>query len=168
MVISARSRGAAVLFLGNVRNLHAGRQVTGIDYSAYEAMADTVGGERAAEARRVSLQIYSRARAHAEARGIILADTKLEFGMCEGRITLADEVLTPDSSRYWPKDQHRVGISPPSFDKQFLRDYRFEFSDTGDNRRPGVIRMLGERVEWVSLDGEWQLGRVASISRLEN
>jgi hypothetical protein len=50
---------------------------------------------------------------------------------------------------------------------QFLRDYRFEFSDTGDNRRPGVIRMLGERVEWVSLDGEWQLGRMASVSRLE-
>jgi len=51
---------------------------------------------------------------------------------------------------------------------QFLRDYRFEFSDTGDNRRPGVIRMLGERVEWVSLDGEWQLGRSASITRLHD
>ncbi|MGB9129574.1 MAG: DUF3301 domain-containing protein [Thiobacillus sp.] len=51
---------------------------------------------------------------------------------------------------------------------QFLRDYRFEFSDTGDNRRPGVIRMLGERVEWVSLDGEWQLGRSASVSRLHD
>ncbi|MFZ3040224.1 MAG: DUF3301 domain-containing protein [Thiobacillus sp.] len=51
---------------------------------------------------------------------------------------------------------------------RFLRDYRFEFSDTGDNRRPGVIRMLGNRVEWVSLDGEWQPGRAASVSRLEN
>jgi hypothetical protein len=51
---------------------------------------------------------------------------------------------------------------------QFLRDYRFEFSDTGDNRRPGVIRMLGERVEWVSLDGEWQMGGAASVSRLGN
>lgn len=51
---------------------------------------------------------------------------------------------------------------------QFVRDYRFEFSDTGDNRRPGVIRMFGGRVEWVSLDGEWQMGRVASVSRLEN
>jgi hypothetical protein len=51
---------------------------------------------------------------------------------------------------------------------QFLRDYRFEFSDTGDNRRPGVIRMLGERVEWVSLDGEWQVGRSASVSRLHD
>lgn len=51
---------------------------------------------------------------------------------------------------------------------QFLRDYRFEFSDTGDNRRPGVIRMLGERVEWVSLDGEWQLGRTASVTRLHD
>jgi hypothetical protein len=49
---------------------------------------------------------------------------------------------------------------------QFLRDYRFEFSDTGDNRRPGVVRMLGERVEWVSLDGEWQVGRAASVTRL--
>jgi hypothetical protein len=51
---------------------------------------------------------------------------------------------------------------------QFLRDYRFEFSDTGDNRRPGVVRMLGDRVEWVSLDGEWQLGRTASVTRLHD
>ena len=86
-------------------------------------MADTVGGERAAEARRVSLMIYSRARAHAEARGIILADTKFEFGVRDSRLVWIDEALTPDSSRFWPKDGYAPGRAQPSFDKQFVRDY---------------------------------------------
>ncbi|MBI4374349.1 MAG: phosphoribosylaminoimidazolesuccinocarboxamide synthase, partial [Deltaproteobacteria bacterium] len=59
----------------------------------------------------------------AEGRGIILADTKFEFGLLNGKLVWIDEALTPDSSRFWPKDQYRVGISPPSFDKQFVRDY---------------------------------------------
>jgi len=90
---------------------------------SYEAMAGTVGGERAAEARRVSLRIYSRARAHAEARGIILADTKFEFGIRDSRLVWIDEALTPDSSRFWPKDGYAPGRAQPSFDKQFVRDY---------------------------------------------
>ena len=89
----------------------------------YETMADTVGLERAAQARRVSLEIYSRARAHAEARGIILADTKFEFGVRDGRLIWIDEALTPDSSRFWPRAGYAPGRSQPSFDKQFVRDY---------------------------------------------
>ncbi len=89
----------------------------------YETMVETVGEERAAEARRVSLEIYARARAHAEARGILLADTKFEFGVRDGRLVWIDEALTPDSSRFWPRDGYAPGRSQPSFDKQFVRDY---------------------------------------------
>ena len=90
---------------------------------SYETMVETVGQERAAEARRVSLEIYERARAHAEARGIIVADTKFEFGIRDGRLIWIDEALTPDSSRFWPRDAYAPGRSQPSFDKQFVRDY---------------------------------------------
>jgi phosphoribosylaminoimidazole-succinocarboxamide synthase len=89
----------------------------------FEAMERTIGRERAEEARRTSLEIYSRARAHAEARGIILADTKFEFGVKDGRLVWIDEALTPDSSRFWPRDGYAPGRSQPSFDKQFVRDY---------------------------------------------
>jgi phosphoribosylaminoimidazole-succinocarboxamide synthase len=89
----------------------------------FEAMERTVGRERAEEARRISLEIYSRARAHAEARGIILADTKFEFGVRDGRLVWIDEALTPDSSRFWPREGYAPGRSQPSFDKQFVRDY---------------------------------------------
>jgi phosphoribosylaminoimidazole-succinocarboxamide synthase len=89
----------------------------------FETMETTVGAERAAEARRVSLEIYSRARAHAEARGIILADTKFEFGVRDGSLMWIDEALTPDSSRFWPGDEYAPGRSQPSFDKQYVRDY---------------------------------------------
>ena len=83
----------------------------------------TVGEPTATRLRDLTLAVYARGAAHAEARGLILADTKLEFGLVDGRITLIDEVLTPDSSRYWPRSAYRPGISPPSFDKQFVRDY---------------------------------------------
>jgi phosphoribosylaminoimidazole-succinocarboxamide synthase len=74
--------------------------------------------------RRISLKLYTEAAAYALDRGIIIADTKFEFGLDDaGRLYLIDEALTPDSSRFWPVDQYRVGISPPSFDKQFVRDY---------------------------------------------
>jgi phosphoribosylaminoimidazole-succinocarboxamide synthase len=89
----------------------------------FGTMEATVGRERAAEARSVSLEIYSRARAYAEARGIILADTKFEFGVRDGRLIWIDEALTPDSSRFWPRDAYAPGRSQPSFDKQFVRDY---------------------------------------------
>ncbi len=86
--------------------------------------ADLIGTELAEQIRAVSLGIYQQAAAYALTRGIIIADTKFEFGIDDdGTLHLIDEALTPDSSRFWPADQYRPGISPPSFDKQFVRDY---------------------------------------------
>ena len=85
--------------------------------------AQILGEELAERVKALSLEIYSRGRDHAAQRGIIVADTKFEFGMVDGDLLLIDECLTPDSSRFWPKDQYAVGQSPPSFDKQFVRDY---------------------------------------------
>jgi len=91
---------------------------------SFEAMAAAVGDATAAELRDRTLDVYRRAAGYAEARGIILADTKLEWGrLPSGELILIDEVLTPDSSRFWPKDTYRPGSSPPSFDKQFVRDW---------------------------------------------
>jgi phosphoribosylaminoimidazole-succinocarboxamide synthase len=91
-----------------------------IDFASVERL---VGGGRAAELRDVSLELYARARAHAEERGILLADTKFEFGVREGRLVWIDEAFTPDSSRFWPKDGYQPGRGQPSFDKQYVRDY---------------------------------------------
>jgi len=89
-----------------------------------DAAIQIVGEERYDEAERLSLELYRLAAAHAAARGIILADTKLEFGIdTTGRIVLADEAFTPDSSRFWPADEYAAGVPQPSFDKQFVRDY---------------------------------------------
>ena len=91
---------------------------------SYDAVADTVGAEVAAELRRLTLEVYARAEQMARERGIILADTKLEFGRRpDGTIVLADEVLTPDSSRFWPADQWHPGRSQPSYDKQIVRNW---------------------------------------------
>ena len=89
----------------------------------FERMAALTGAEEAAELRRLTLAIYARAAAHAESRGLILADTKFEFGRVDGTIILADEVLTPDSSRFWDAGMWKPGGPQPSFDKQFVRDY---------------------------------------------
>lgn len=90
----------------------------------FDDVVDLVGETLAQRVRDVSIQIYERAAEFALQRGIIIADTKFEFGTDhEGRLYLIDEVLTPDSSRFWPVEGYQVGISPPSFDKQFLRDY---------------------------------------------
>ncbi len=86
-------------------------------------MAEMVGSDLAGQVRDASLKIYERAAAYALEKGIIVADTKFEFGLIDGRLTLVDEVLTPDSSRFWPQDRYKVGCSPESFDKQYLRDY---------------------------------------------
>jgi len=116
---------------------------------SYAVMASTVGVERAAEARRVSLGIYSRARAHAEARGIILADTKFEFGVRDGQLLWIDEALTPDSSRFWPRDGYTPGRSQPSFDKQFVRDYletlRWDKRPPGPQLPPDVVARTVEK-----------------------
>ena len=82
-----------------------------------------LGDEIAERVKNLSLQIYSAGRDHAAERGIIVADTKFEFGTLGDRLLLIDECLTPDSSRFWPADEYAVGQSPPSFDKQFVRDY---------------------------------------------
>jgi phosphoribosylaminoimidazole-succinocarboxamide synthase len=82
-----------------------------------------VGSELAARLRDLTLEIYSRAARHAEARGVIIADTKFEFGFVGGELALCDEALTPDSSRFWPADAYAPGGPQLSFDKQFVRDY---------------------------------------------
>jgi len=90
----------------------------------FDRMQELIGPKLAIRVRDVSLAIYLRAGAYARERGIIIADTKFEFGVDdEGHLYLIDEVLTPDSSRFWPEDEWQLGISPPSFDKQFVRDY---------------------------------------------
>jgi len=92
-----------------------------IDYATTEKL---VGAEMAAKVKEVTLRLYKEAAAFARVKGIIIADTKFEFGLDDnGRLHLIDEVLTPDSSRFWPADTYKVGTSPASFDKQFVRDY---------------------------------------------
>jgi phosphoribosylaminoimidazole-succinocarboxamide synthase len=118
---------------------------------SYETMVASVGAGRAAEARRVSLELYERARAHAEARGIILADTKFEFGIRDGRLIWIDEALTPDSSRFWPRDAYAPGRSQPSFDKQFVRDYLetldWDKQPPGPELPPEVVARTVEKYE---------------------
>jgi phosphoribosylaminoimidazole-succinocarboxamide synthase len=89
----------------------------------YPELRDLVGVEAAGELRRLSLEIFARGTAYAESRGIVIADTKFEFGVIDGRLALIDEVLTPDSSRFWPRDSVGPGRKPVSLDKQVLRDY---------------------------------------------
>ena len=90
---------------------------------SFERTAEIIGEDAAEQLRDKSLAIYSAARDHAATRGIIIADTKFEFGVIDGKVTLVDEVLTPDSSRFWPADVYEPGKSQPSFDKQFVRDW---------------------------------------------
>ncbi|MDF1578952.1 MAG: phosphoribosylaminoimidazolesuccinocarboxamide synthase [Desulfobulbales bacterium] len=88
-----------------------------------EKMEEMLGRAQTARIAEISVKVYERAADYARTKGIIIADTKFELGMYEGELILIDEVLTPDSSRFWPEDQYRVGGGQPSFDKQFLRDY---------------------------------------------
>ena len=90
---------------------------------SFEEAINIVGKDIAEQARELSIKIYNRGRDHAAEKGIIIADTKFEFGIFEGELILIDEVLTPDSSRFWPADLYAPGKSQPSFDKQFVRDY---------------------------------------------
>ena len=105
--------------------------------------AQILGDEVAERVKKLSLEIYSAGRKHAAQRGIIVADTKFEFGTIDGALLLIDEVLTPDSSRFWPADQYVVGESPPSFDKQFVRDY-LETLDW--DKRPPAPQLPGDVV----------------------
>ena len=115
----------------------------------FEEVVKAVGAETADRLRELTLSIYAKGAAHAESRGLILADTKFEFGLVDGRLTLIDEVLSPDSSRYWPKEGWREGISPPSFDKQFVRDYlesiRFDKKPPGPVLPDDIVRKTSEK-----------------------
>jgi phosphoribosylaminoimidazole-succinocarboxamide synthase len=114
----------------------------------YARVAGLVGEAVAQRVREVSLRLYSEASDHAASRGIIVADTKFEFGLDErGAVVLIDEVLTADSSRFWPADSYRVGISPPSFDKQFVRDY---LESIAWNKSPPAPRLPPEIIERTS------------------
>jgi phosphoribosylaminoimidazole-succinocarboxamide synthase len=102
----------------------ATKAATGHDENiSFQRAASLIGSERAGQVRDVSLEIYRRAAAYAEPRGILLADTKFEFGVLNGELIWIDEALTPDSSRFWPADHYKPGGPQPSFDKQFVRDY---------------------------------------------
>jgi phosphoribosylaminoimidazole-succinocarboxamide synthase len=116
---------------------------------SWDAMVATVGLKVAQELRAKSLAVYERGRAYAESRGIIIADTKFEWGLWGDEIILIDEVLTPDSSRFWPQQGYQPGRSQPSFDKQFVRDY---LETTGWNKQPpppplppDVVRSTSEK-----------------------
>jgi phosphoribosylaminoimidazole-succinocarboxamide synthase len=112
-----------------------GQHDENIDFSK---TCELIGPDLAAQVREVSIEIYTRAREYAAARGIIIADTKFEFGTDENsQLVLIDEVLTPDSSRFWAADQYQKGSSPPNFDKQFVRDY-LETLDW-DKKAPGPV-----------------------------
>jgi phosphoribosylaminoimidazole-succinocarboxamide synthase len=122
----------------------ATKAVTGHDENiGFDTVAATVGSETATALRDLTLAIYRRGASYAETKGLILADTKLEFGLVDGKITLIDEVLTPDSSRYWLASEYREGISPPSFDKQFVRDYldeiKFDKQPPGPTLPPDIV-----------------------------
>jgi len=99
----------------------------------YKKMEELIGSSLAAKLKEISLKLYNFGRDYAEIRDIILADTKFEFGLLNDEIILIDEVLTPDSSRYWPKSEYKPGVSPPSFDKQIVRDY---LAETWDKNPP--------------------------------
>ncbi len=113
-----------------------------IDFGQCEAL---LGAALAAQVRDTALTLYREAAAYARTRGILIADTKFEFGLdAAGRLTLIDEALTPDSSRFWPADAYRVGENPPSFDKQYVRDW---LTASGWNKRPPAPELPPEVVE---------------------
>jgi phosphoribosylaminoimidazole-succinocarboxamide synthase len=120
----------------------AGSHDENIDYARCAAL---LGSELAAQVREAALALYREAAAHALTRGILIADTKFEFGLDDaGRLHLIDEALTPDSSRFWPADAYRVGSHPPSFDKQYVRDW---LTASGWDKRPPGPELPPEVVE---------------------
>jgi len=106
---------------------------------SYEEAEKIIGADYAAQVRAASIKLYTEAAEYAATKGIIIADTKFEFGVdLAGKVHLIDEILTPDSSRFWPADSYAVGISPPSYDKQFVRDY---LETQGWNKKPPAPRV---------------------------
>ena len=116
----------------------------------FHRTVDLIGSEMAEKVRDVALKIYKRATAYASERGIIIADTKFEFGLDQsGELVLIDEILTPDSSRFWPQTEYEIGISPPSYDKQIVRDYleTLDWNKTppGPTLPKEIIQRTGQR-----------------------
>jgi phosphoribosylaminoimidazole-succinocarboxamide synthase len=112
-------------------------------------MQRIIGGDMAQKVKRISTELYQKASLHALSKGIIIADTKFEFGLMEGEILLVDEIFTPDSSRFWPVSSYGPGKSQPSLDKQFVRDY-LESTDWDKNSDPpelpdDIIRQTADR-----------------------
>jgi phosphoribosylaminoimidazole-succinocarboxamide synthase len=128
----------------------------------FDAVQDLIGADLARQVRDATLAIYTFAAKYAAERGIIIADTKFEFGTdANGKLYVMDEMLTPDSSRFWPADQYKVGISPPSYDKQFVRDY-LETLDW-DKRAPGP-KLPREVIEGTAAKYAEALKRLAGIT----
>jgi phosphoribosylaminoimidazole-succinocarboxamide synthase len=123
----------------------ATKEETGHDINiSFEQMAEIVGEDLATKLRDLTLSLYSRAAEYAQSRGIIIADTKFEFGIADGTIVWIDEALTPDSSRFWPADSYSVGKNPPSYDKQFVRDW---LETTGWDKNPPAPELPQDVVE---------------------
>jgi phosphoribosylaminoimidazole-succinocarboxamide synthase len=122
--------------------IHAGGHDENI---SFDDVVKTVGADNADALRRLTLEIFDNASRHAENRGLILADTKFEFGLIDGEIVLADEVLTPDSSRYWPANVYTPGGPQPSFDKQYVRDYLESIHWNKQAPAPGLPQDVVER-----------------------
>jgi phosphoribosylaminoimidazole-succinocarboxamide synthase len=121
------------------------KAITGHDENVAESvLVERLGPELAGRLHELTIGVYSRGAELAASKGILLADTKFEFGMADGQVVLADEVLTPDSSRFWPADQWRPGSSPPSFDKQFVRDW---LESTGWDKTAPAPRLAAEVIE---------------------
>jgi phosphoribosylaminoimidazole-succinocarboxamide synthase len=112
---------------------------------SFDDVINSVGADHANALRRLTLEIFDKASRHAESRGLILADTKFEFGLIDGEIVLADEVLTPDSSRYWPAESYSPGGPQPSFDKQYVRDYLESIRWNKQAPSPGLPPEVVER-----------------------
>jgi phosphoribosylaminoimidazole-succinocarboxamide synthase len=140
----------------------AAKATTGHDENiSFEAAAQTVGPETATLLRDLTLRIYARAAKHAETRGIILADTKFEFGWHNSDLLLGDEVLTPDSSRYWPRDTYKPGGPQQSFDKQFVRDY---LETLTWNKQPPAPPLPAEVIEKTSEKYQDAYRRITGLS----
>ena len=114
---------------------------------SFENVASQIGDALTGQLESLTLEIYARAAAYAETRGIIIADTKFEFGFVADKLVLADEVLTPDSSRFWPRDKYQPGGPQPSFDKQYVRDY---LESVQWNKHPPAPALPPEVIEQTS------------------
>ena len=126
---------------------------------SFDQMVEIIGYNLSQQLHDVSLALYEKGREIAEQRGIIIADTKFEFGLIDDELVLIDELLTPDSSRFWPQDRYNPGISQPSFDKQFLRDY---LEGIQWNKKPPAPKLPQEIVNKTALKYEQALKRLTA------